>query len=151
MWVICSWFKQIACKKRVIRSKILFSYVLTVFHLFMLKSKSLLLLFAHWLFFKERQWAIRSGCSWQKSKGSDLLFFMSESFFCSQKRGNRSKIRWANSQTCPFLRPQTKANIFYTKALLCIKYYLFFVIFFCFPFSSSLKSVGQPKVARYST
>ena len=36
------------------------------------------------LFTKKQQWAIRSGLSWQKSDGSDLLFR-------SQKRVNRSK------------------------------------------------------------
>ena len=34
---------------------------------------------------KEWPWAIRSRCSWQKSIGSGLLFFTSESLFCSQK------------------------------------------------------------------
>ena len=79
---------------------------------FMPKSQSLPMLFAHLLFFKERLdwfalvtlhkratmsdslrllmtkkqlWAIRSGCSWQKSNESNLLFFTSKSFFLSQK------------------------------------------------------------------
>ena len=38
-----------------------------------------------WLFTKKRLWAIRSCHSWKKSYGSDLLFLMSESLFCSQK------------------------------------------------------------------
>ena len=43
-------------------------------------------------------WAIRSDCSWQKSDGSNMLFFASESLFCSQKPINRLKNWWANSQ-----------------------------------------------------
>ena len=35
------------------------------------------------LFTKERPWAIRSQCSWQKSSGSDALFFLSEPLFLS--------------------------------------------------------------------
>ena len=66
---------------------------LEIFWLFFLfcmpDSESLLLLFAHSLFFKERlmtkEWpgAIRSGRSLQKSGGRDSLFFRSESLFCS--------------------------------------------------------------------
>ena len=44
------------------------------FHLFMPKSESLISLFAQSLFTKEQPLAIRSGCLWRKSEGSDLLF-----------------------------------------------------------------------------
>ena len=81
MWVICSWFEQIARIKRAIHSKKLyFCMFLTVFSLFTPKSSSLLLLFPRSLFGKQRldrfapvalykraTWAIRSGHSWQKS------------------------------------------------------------------------------------
>ena len=79
------------------------------------KSESLKLLFAQSLFFKEqrerfalvhlykraiaikslplpftteRLWAFRSGRSWQKSNGSNSLFFTSESLFHLQKASN---------------------------------------------------------------
>ena len=77
---------------------------------FTAKSESLPSLFAQSLFFKERRvwfllvaldkraagslpsfftkegpWAISPRCSWQKSEGSDSLFFTSKSLFCSQK------------------------------------------------------------------
>ena len=82
---------------------------------FMPKSESLKLLFAQSLFFKEqrerfalvhlykraiaikslplpftteRLWAFRSGRSWQKSNGSNSLFFTSESLFHLQKTSN---------------------------------------------------------------
>ena len=41
------------------------------------------------LFRKERLWAICSGCSWQKSDGSNLLFFTSESLFHSLFKGEK--------------------------------------------------------------
>ena len=53
------------------------------------------------LFIKKQQWAIGSDRSWQKSKGSDLLVFTSESLFRSfahKKRANCSKNPWAMSQ-----------------------------------------------------
>ena len=46
---------------------------------------------------------IRSGQSWQKSKGSDSLFFTSKSLFSSFDHKNRaipSKNRWSNYQPC---------------------------------------------------
>ena len=91
-------------QKRAIRSKKSYKHCvflisfLTVFPLFMPMRKSLPSLLTQSLFFKsnmsdsitslftkERPWAICSGCSWQKSAGSNLLFFSSASLFRSQK------------------------------------------------------------------
>ena len=68
--------------------KRIFCMFLTVFLPFMPKSESLPLLFAQSLFTKEWPWAICSRRSWQKSDGSDSLFFTSVSLFRSQKMSN---------------------------------------------------------------
>ena len=85
----------------------------TVFPLFMPKSES--------LFTKEQPWVNRSRHSLQKSNhervaqvaqvahdkrdGNDLLIFMSESLFRLQKpRAICSKNRWANSQSCIYIK-----------------------------------------------
>ena len=52
----------------------MFLTVFYCFHLFMPKSERLTSLFAQSLFTKEWPLAIRSGCLWHKSDGSDLLF-----------------------------------------------------------------------------
>ena len=106
----CEWFARdlsglLAKNERFTQKMCILCMFLTVFPLFMPQSESLLSLFTHFLFFKERlerfspvsfykrvtmsdslwllmkkerQWAIHSGRSCQKSNGS-------ESLFCSQK------------------------------------------------------------------
>ena len=54
------------------------------------------------LFTKEWPWAIRSGCSWQKSDGKDF-FFTSESLFCSQKTSNSLEKLMSKFPTLPLL------------------------------------------------
>ena len=84
--------------KKIIQTLCFSHKFLTVFTLFMPMRKSLPSLLTQSLFFKsnmsdsitslftkERPWAICSGCSWQKSAGSNLLFFSSASLFRSQK------------------------------------------------------------------
>ena len=80
------------------------------------KSKSLTSLFAQLLFIKEWQerfahiaplpslftkecpWAFQSGCVWQKSDGSDSVFFASKLLFCSQKMCESLKKRAKSSK-----------------------------------------------------
>ena len=110
MWVIHCDSRKLLAKNEWFAQKIcsfLMFFLWQFFPPFMLTS-----LFAHSLFFKERleqfsrvalykratmsdslrslmtkeqPWAIRSGRSWQKSDGSDSLFFMSKLLFCSKK------------------------------------------------------------------
>ena len=110
MWVIHCDSRKLLAKNEWFAQKIcsfLMFFLWQFFPPFMLT-----LLFAHSLFFKERleqfslvalykratmsdslrslmtkeqPWAIRSGCSWQKSNGSNSLFFMSKLLFCSKK------------------------------------------------------------------
>ena len=62
--------------------------------------------FVFFVFYAQEQIAHVTLCSWQKSDKSDMLFFMSESLFRSQKkkqiphkkRLNRLKNQWTNSQ-----------------------------------------------------
>ena len=69
-------------KTRAIRFKkfVFFEILFTAFPFFYAKEQLLLLLFT-----KERLWAICSGRLWQKNDGSNLLFFMSQLLFHSQK------------------------------------------------------------------
>ena len=79
-----------------IRSRSLFKAWLGI-HSFAHSLFALLLKIAH---FKERPWALCSGCTRQKS---DLLINKSKSLFCSfahKKQANRLKHWWANSQPC---------------------------------------------------
>ena len=52
------------------------------------------------LFTKERPWAICSGCPWQKSNGSDSLFFTSKSLFCSQKTSKFAQVALYKRVNC---------------------------------------------------
>ena len=99
MWVICSWYKQIALKNKWFALN--YSYFLYVFDSFYLIfprmglrstvffSESLVFCqqknkrvipwekMNNLLFFKEWLWAICSRCSWQNIDRTDLLFFRS--------------------------------------------------------------------------
>ena len=95
----CEWFardlsESLANNEQFAHKICMFHMFLTVFPLFyaqeriapvalcsFLKSKLSDLL--PLLFTKEGPWATRSGCSWQKSDGSNSLFFASESLFRS--------------------------------------------------------------------
>ena len=114
LWAICSLKKSFVSDKLVIWAnssqetcESLNKFVFFVcFLFFMPKSESILSLFAYSLIFKEQLerfpkdqlWAICSGLSWQKSKGSDLLFTWAICSFHKQW-AKRSKNRWANSQS----------------------------------------------------
>ena len=136
MWVIRWWFERIACKKLAICWKTsYFSYVFDSFSLYLCpiancSHRSLLIRSflksdlsnsLPSLFTKEQPWAICSGRSWQKSNRSNLLFFTSESLFCSfahKKRAICSKTRWMKSQPCIF-RPW---NASYLKLWIFVRY-----------------------------
>ena len=84
-----------AARSQIERFVIQFDSFSMIFPFFMPKNEWLPSLFTKSLFFgsnslsslftKEQLWAIRSCCSWQKSDGSDSLFFTTESLFGSQK------------------------------------------------------------------
>ena len=114
MWVIRSWFGWIACKKRVHRSKNSLFMFLTVFPLFMSKSKSFPSLFAHLLLFKERfeQFApmaiykrvtndherFAQVAHDKRATGEKCSFSPVNCSFTHKKWANCSKNQWANSQ-----------------------------------------------------
>ena len=79
-WLACDSSESLSKNERFGRKKLIFCIL------------SVPMLFAQSLFFtKEWPWAIRSGCSWQKSDGSNSLFFKSESLFPSFAHKKRSK------------------------------------------------------------
>ena len=117
MWVICSWYKQIALKNKWFALN--YSYFLYVFDSFYLIfpgmgirstdffSESLVFCeqknkrvipwekMNNLLFFKERLWAIRSSCSWQKRAGEICSF--SQTNFAYKKLTIQSKNQRENS------------------------------------------------------
>ena len=121
MWMICLCFKQIARKERAIRSKnSYFFYVFDSFSSFLCPranpSCRFLLICSFFksdlsnsfplLFTKEQPWAIRSGCSWQKSDRERF------SQVAHDKRA-REAIRsfpWANHSFAVLLKKQANCS-----------------------------------------
>ena len=98
-WVIHLWFERITLKyKQFTRKSSYFSYVLTSFHcfssFFIFMSESLLLLFAHLLFFKERRERIAPVAIYKRATVREslrsLMTKKSYSSICSFSRANCS-------------------------------------------------------------
>ena len=120
MWVICTGFEWIACKKWAIHSKNVYSlYVFDSFPPFLCprvnRSCPSSLIFSFLksdlsdsllsLFTKEWPWVISSDCSWKKRDNERFTQVAhvkratgANRSFAHKKRVNRLKNRWANSQ-----------------------------------------------------
>ena len=122
-WANRSWFllyKKIDASDLLVNWISVFLSFSQFFTLFMLKSKLLPSLFkkewpwancSHPALQKERLWAICSCCSWQKSDGSNSLFFTSESLFCSQKTSNLLEKLMSKFPTLHFTRKCHRGNV----------------------------------------